>query len=318
MSNIYINSIINYITNNYILRMFQFKYYNTNNSLTNINESEIYDFFCKLVLNAELQSIQNCEYDHNSFKIIAKIFRIESITNKINNNIKRYQFYFDNDGNLIKLERYSYNGILELTKNFDINHQLIKDNNNNNEDINYYVDNAFGGKLQSELKSNIIEQVYSHIHNLNKSDIRNNSYDIGLIKNLFDEHNIEHISMRINGNRHGYTIIYDRELNILEIIRFHFDYRIFYKSFNIDKYGFSLEEEIYHDDLVHHHHKYMLNNGQMVIDTSDLIIPQGIKRKLDIEFNANKKLNNDQDILQAWKLALGNQVSIIQNYEKNN
>lgn len=317
MSNIYINSIINYITtNNYILRMFQFKYYNTNNNLTNINESEIYDFFCKLVLNAELQSIQNCEYDHNSFKIIAKFFRIESITNKINNNIKGYQLYFDNDGNLIKLERYSYNGILELTKNFDINHQLIKDNNNNKEDINYYVDNVYGGKLQSELKSNIITQVYSHINNLNKSDFRNNSYDNGLIKNLFDEYNINHISMTINGNRHGYTIIYDRELNILEIIRFHFDYRIFYKSFNIDKYGFSLEEEIYHDDLVHHHHKYMLNNGQMVIDTSDLIIPQGIKRKLDIEFNANKKLNNDQDILQAWKLALGNQVSIIQNYEK--
>lgn len=111
--------------------MFNFEYHNNNSVLTRNDESEIYDFFCKLVLNAELTSVYNCVYDHGQFKLIASKFGIANITNKHvkqNELVNRgYHFYFDINGNLIKLERYIYNGILELTREFDNNHNLTSE-----------------------------------------------------------------------------------------------------------------------------------------------------------------------------------------------
>lgn len=283
--------------------MFHFEYYNNNeNKLVDHDESEIYAFFGKLVIHAELINVFNSNYDFETFKSIANKFRIKNITNKelfgdklVNT---KFHFHFNYNGDLIKLERYRWNGELEISKEFR-NNELITQNIYYIEDFDpkysktvHIISTNDNINNSDENNNNIVEELYNYVHNIYKNDFNNKFNDFNKIVDIFQKNNINYVGSRINDRRHAYSIKINKDCDdneLLSIIRFHDDKRIFCKRFKLCNNNFVEHTNIFCDDLVHHHNTY---NSNINIETTRLEIPVSIKRKLEPdESNPLKKSN---------------------------
>lgn len=157
--------------------------------------------------------------------------------------------------------------------------------------------------LSDELKNNIYNTVISLIHETNKNDIHNNSYDLKTIQQIMLDNRVFIILQLIkdrNENdlgsyyikKQGYSIIIHRKNNdcISTIItRSYNDKIIFQKDFKNGK----LMSEDYNDIKYDDSYLFMESNisNQIEIDEKDDHILNSLKRKLNIENDQNKKSN---------------------------
>lgn len=158
--------------------------------------------------------------------------------------------------------------------------------------------------LSEESKNNIYDAVVSLIHETNKNDIHNNSYDIKSIQQIMldndvflimqiiidntnllnNENNLESKDIKI----HGYFIANCKTNNnyYTEISRSYNDNIIFKKEFINGKLISEKYNDIYYDDSCLFVETNISN--QMEIDEET---QNRIKRKLNIEYDYNKKSN---------------------------
>lgn len=157
--------------------------------------------------------------------------------------------------------------------------------------------------LSDELKNNIYNTVISLIHETNKNDIHNNSYDLKTIQQIMLDNGVFIILQLIKDRNEndlgsyyikiqGYSIIIHRKNNdcITTIItRLYNDVKIFEKQFENDV----LISEYYNDIKYDDSYLFMESNisNQIEIDEKDDHILNSLKRKLNIENNQNKKSN---------------------------
>lgn len=161
--------------------------------------------------------------------------------------------------------------------------------------------------LSEESKNSIYNTVVSLIHETNKNDIHNNSYDLKTIQHIMldndvflimqiiidntnllnNENNLESKDIKI----HGYFIANCKANNnyYTEISRSYNDNIIFKKEFINGK----LISEYYNDIKYDDSYLFMESNisNQMELDEEDDHILNSLKRKLNIDYDQSKKSN---------------------------